>query len=62
MEATELKSYAACLEQEGLQELELAMVGTPVRQLVDLMLARVHKANKLAPPPSRAPFSSVEGQ
>ena len=32
-EAAELKWYAACLEWEGLQELELAMAGTPASWL-----------------------------
>ena len=49
-EAAELKCYAACLEQEGIQELEMAMWSTPVSQLVDLMTAGVHDAGESAPP------------
>ena len=48
-EAAELQCYVAYLEWGGLQELKVAMVGTPVSQLVDLMSARVHKAGELAP-------------
>ena len=46
--------------QEGLQELELAMLGTPASWLVDLMSAKVHKAGESAPPSSRAPSPNVE--
>ena len=40
---------------------ELAMVGTHVSQLVDLMSAEVHEAGELTPPPSGAPSPSMEG-
>ena len=56
----ELKRYTAHPEQEGLQGLELAMVGTPASWLVDLMSAMVLKASKLAPPSSSAPSSSMD--
>ena len=59
-ELAKLKCYVAHLEREGLQELKLAMVGTPASQSVDLISARVHKAGKLAPPSSGAPSPSVE--
>ena len=59
-EAVELKRYAAHQEQKGLQELELAMVGTPRSWLVDLMSAGVHKAGE-PDPLSGAPSPSVEG-
>ena len=51
-EAAKLKCYAACLKQEGLQELDLAMVSTPVSWLVDLMSAGVCEAGRSAPPSS----------
>ena len=57
----ELKCYAVCLEWKGIQELELAMVGTPASWLVDIMSAGVHKAGELAPPSPQAPSPSVEG-
>ena len=60
MELVELKRYSACLEQQGLQELEMAMVDTPVSWLVDLMLAGVHKTSESAPP-SGAPSPSLKG-
>ena len=60
MEASKMKRAAAHLEQEGLQEMEMALMGTPVKQLVDLMEARVHKAEKLTPPSSGAPSPSME--
>ena len=55
----ELKRYAACLEQEGLQELEMALMGTPVSQLVDLVAAGGHGANESASP-SGALSPSIE--
>ena len=61
-EVAKLKCYAAHLEWEGFQELALAMVGTPVSQLVNLVSARVHKAGESAPSSSGAPSPSVEGQ
>ena len=61
-EAAELKCYASHLEQEGLQELKLAMVGNPASWLVDLMTARVHKTSKSAPLSSGASFPHLEGQ
>ena len=48
-ETAEFKSYAACLEGEGLQALGLAMVGTPASWLVDLMSASVQKASPSFP-------------
>ena len=60
-EVAVLKRYAACLEWEGLQELELAMVGTPASQLVDLLCAGVNEASESAPPSSRDPSPSMEG-
>ena len=59
-EAEDLKRYAACLELEGIQELEFALSGTPMSQLVDLVTAGVHRADESAPPPSRAPSPSME--
>ena len=44
----DLKCYAAHLEQEGHQDLELAMVGTPVSWLVDLVTAGVHEGSQWA--------------
>ena len=58
----EQKRYAAYLELEGLQELGLALVGTPTSQLVDLIAARVHGANESIPPPCRASSPRVEGK
>ena len=58
--AAKIRSTAACLEHDGLLELEMALVGTPASQLVGFMAARVHGANMLAAPSSRAPFPSVE--
>ena len=52
-EAAQLKHYAVHLEQEGLQELELAMGGTPASQLVDMVSAGVNEAGGLAPPSPR---------
>ena len=57
-----MKRAAAHLEWEGFQELEMALVGTPVSWLVDLMAAMVQRANELAPPSSSAPFPNVERQ
>ena len=59
-EVAEFKRYAAHLEQEGLWELEMTLVGTPVSLLVDLIAARVHGVYKSVPSSSRAPSSSVE--
>ena len=39
----EIKCYAACLEQEGLQEVEMVLVGTSAYQLVDLITKGVHR-------------------
>ena len=58
-EVAKLKSYAASLEWEGIQKLELAMVGTPASQVVDLMSTSIHEAGKIAPPSSWAPSPSV---
>ena len=55
-----MKQYASHLEQEGLQELKLAMIGTPGSQLTDLVSARVHEAGRSAPSLS-ASSSAVEG-
>ena len=41
-EVAKLKHYAAFLQWEGLQELELAIVDTPASGLVDLMSVGVH--------------------
>ena len=49
-----MKRTAACWKWEGLQELEMALVGTPVSQLADVLAARVHRANESASPPSLA--------
>ena len=59
-EVAELKCYVVHLEQEGFQELELAMAGIPACQLVDLMTAGVHKAKELAPLSSGTSSPSVE--
>ena len=61
-EVAELKYYAAHLEQEGVQELDLAMVITPVSWLVDLVSGEIHEAGRLANPSSSVPFPTVEGQ
>ena len=45
-----MKQYVVCLEKDGFQELDMAMVGTPVNQLVDLVSAEVHEVSQLAPP------------
>ena len=48
-----MNRYAAYLEQEGFQELELAMVGTLVSWLVDLVSAGVHVPGRsVSPSPS----------
>ena len=44
----------------GLQELELAMVCTPVSHLVDFKSGKVHKTGKSAPY-AGAPSPSVKG-
>ena len=49
------------LPRVRLWELELAMVGTPVSQLVDLMSTKVHEVVE-SPPSSSTPFPSVEDQ
>ena len=49
--------YAACLEHEGLQELEVAFVGTPESQIVDLMAARIQGPNVMTPLPSGVPLA-----
>ena len=51
-EAAEVKRYTTCLEWEGLQEVELALAGTPASWLVDLVAAGIHRVDKSAPPPS----------
>ena len=51
----ELKCYAAHLEQEELQELDMALVGIPAQQLVDLTSLGVHGAGKATLSPSRTP-------
>ena len=61
-EEAEMKQYTACLEQEGLQELELAKVCTPASWLMDLVSAGIHKVSGLAPPSPSATSSPVEGQ
>ena len=61
-EAAKMKRYAARLEREGLQDLELAMISTPVSQPVDLVSAGVHKAGRLAPPSPSASLPTVEVQ
>ena len=50
-----MKWYATCLEGEGLQQLELALVNTSASCLVDLINTEVHGANMPTPPPSRTP-------
>ena len=54
-----LKRPTACLEWEGLQELEMALMATPVSQLVDLVAAWVHGADESSPS-SGAPSPSAE--
>ena len=60
-EVAKLKCYAGHLEQKH-KELELAMMGTPVSWVVDLVSAVVHRAIGLAPSSPGAPSPSVEGQ
>ena len=59
--AAEFKCYASCLDWEGLQELELAILGTPASKIVELLSVRVHRACESAPPSAGAPSTSVEG-
>ena len=40
----------------------MALVGTPAGWLVDFMASRIHRADKSAPPSSRAPSPGVERQ
>ena len=54
-EAAEMKCYAAHLEQEGFQELELAMIDTWCQP-------GSRRAGRLAPPSPSAPSPPVEGQ
>ena len=60
-EEAEMKQYAAHLEQEGLQELELTIVGTPASKLVDLVSAGVKGAGGPGPPSPSASSSTVKG-
>ena len=54
-EVADLRKAVAHQKWKGLQELEMAMVGTPASQLVDLVAVRVNGANDLASSPSGAP-------
>ena len=60
-EAAKMKHYTAHLECEGLQELDLAIVGTPATWIVDLISAGVHEAGRSAPPSPSALSPTVEG-
>ena len=44
-----MKQFAAFLELEGLQELKIALTGTPASQLVNLIAEGIHWAGEATP-------------
>ena len=57
-----LKCYAAHLEWKGVQELEMALVGTPAHQLVNPIVKGVCRATEVTPSPSSIPVPMSKKQ